>query len=188
MVVRRVVGLVGLGPSSDDKDVEIAVLRHQLMLLRRQVARPRYAPRTGWVLAALARLLPRARWPVFLVASAPLLRWHRELVRRRRTHAHTGRRPPRARRPEVVEVVVRLARENLRWGYLRIVGECRKLAIRVSATSVRTILRQHGLGPAPRRGGASRLLVWRPSPPQANASPASSVRSWRSRYCAHRAR
>jgi len=57
--------------------------------------------------------------------------------------------------PEAVELVVRLARENRRWGYLRIVGECRKLGISVSATSVRRILRRHRLGPAPRRGGPS---------------------------------
>jgi hypothetical protein len=61
--------------------------------------------------------------------------------------------------PEVVDLVLRLARENPRWGYLRIVGECRKLGVRVSATSVRTILRRHRhrhrLGPAPRRGGPS---------------------------------
>jgi hypothetical protein len=56
---------------------------------------------------------------------------------------------------EVVDLVLRMAREDPRWGYLRIVGECRKLGIRVSATSVRRILRRHRLGPASRRGGAS---------------------------------
>ena len=56
---------------------------------------------------------------------------------------------------EVVELVLRLARENPRWGYLRIVGECRTLGVRVSASSVRRILRRHRLGPAPRRGGPS---------------------------------
>src|SRR3989440_10513084 len=83
LFVRHVLRLVGLGPKPDDKDVEIAVLRHQLAVLHRQVARPRYAPTDRLVLATLARLLPRERWSVFLVTPATLLRWHRELVRRR---------------------------------------------------------------------------------------------------------
>jgi transposase InsO family protein len=57
---------------------------------------------------------------------------------------------------EVVELVVRMARENPRWGYLRIVGECRKLGVRVSVTSVRRLLSRHRLGPAPRRTGLIR--------------------------------
>jgi transposase InsO family protein len=154
MVVRQVVSLIGLGPSPDAKDVEIAVLRHQLLVLRRQVTRPRYTPADRVVLAALAKLLPRDRWPIFLVTPSTLLRWHRELVRRRWTYPTRGRRP-RGLDPDVVDLVVRLARENPRWGYIRIVGECRKLGVRVSATSVRTILRRHRLGPAPRRGGPS---------------------------------
>jgi hypothetical protein len=84
LVARRVLGLIGIGPAPDAKDVEIAVLRHQLMVLRRQVARPRYHPSDRLVLATLSRLLPRERWPAFLVTPATLLRWHRELVRRRR--------------------------------------------------------------------------------------------------------
>ena len=154
VVVRGVLGLVGLGSAPDAKDIEIAVLRHQLMVVRRQVARPRYAPSDRLVLAALARLLPRERWQAFLVTPGTLLRWHRELVTRRWTYRHTGR----ARQgldPEVVDLVVRMARENPRWGYVRIVGECRKLSVRVSATSVRRILRRHRIGPAPRRGGPS---------------------------------
>jgi putative transposase len=83
------------------------------------------------------------------------LRWHRELVRRRWTYPPTGRRGRRCLPEDVVELVVRLARENPRWGYVRIVGECRKLGVVVSATSVRSILRTHRLGPAPRRGGPS---------------------------------
>src|SRR4051812_25959778 len=59
VIVRRVLGLVGLGPAPDAKDIEIAVLRHQLMVVRRQIARPRYAPADRMVLATLARLLPR---------------------------------------------------------------------------------------------------------------------------------
>src|SRR6267143_6802309 len=138
----------------DDKDVEIAVLRHQLAVLHRQVARPRYAPTDRLILATLARLLPRERWSAFLVTPAPMLRWQRELVRRRCTYL----RKPRVQRgvdPALVELVLRLARENPRWGYLRICGECAKLGVKVSGTSVRNILRRHGLGPAPRRGGPS---------------------------------
>src|SRR6266446_10723513 len=62
LLVRRVLELVRLGPKPDDKDVEIAVLRHQLAVLHRQVARPRYAPPDRLILATLARLLPRERW------------------------------------------------------------------------------------------------------------------------------
>src|SRR4030081_2572985 len=102
----------------------------------------------------LARLLARGRWSAFLVTPAPLSRWHRELVRRRWTY-HREPRVQRGLDPALVELVVRLARENPRWGYLRICGECAKLGIKVSGTSVRNILRRNGLGPAPRRGGPS---------------------------------
>jgi putative transposase len=152
VIVRRVLDLVGRGPTPDEKDVEIAVLRHQLAVLRRQVTRPRYAPSDRIVLATLAKLLPCDRWPIFLVTPSTLLRWHRELVRRRWTYPTHGRRR-RGLDPQVVELVLRLARENPRWGYVRIVGECRKLGVQVSATSVRTILRRHHSGPAPRAGG-----------------------------------
>jgi putative transposase len=76
--------------------------------------------------------------------------WHRQLVRRRWTYPRRGR-PPLD--PDVVELVLRLARDNPRWGYQRITGELAKLGVRVSAMSVRTILRREGIGPAPRRRG-----------------------------------
>ena len=127
------------------------MLRHQLDVLRRQVGRVRYEPADRAVLAGLARLLPRRCWSSFLITPATLLRWHRELVRRRWTY--TRRRPGRPPLdPKVVELVVRLARENPRWGYLRIKGELAALGVRVSATAIRTLLRRRGLGPAPRRG------------------------------------
>src|SRR3954452_3657353 len=88
--VRRVLGLAGLGAAPDAKDIEIAVLRHQLMVLRRQAARPRYTPQDRLVLAMLARLLPRERWIAFLVTPATLLRWHRDLVAHRWTYPTTG--------------------------------------------------------------------------------------------------
>jgi putative transposase len=154
LVLRQVLGLVGRGQSPDAKDVEIAVLRHQLAVLHRQIVRPCYTPADRMILATLAKLLPRDRWPIFLVTPSTLLRWHRELIRRRWTYPARHRRR-HALDPDVVDLVLRLARENPRWGYVRIVGEWRKLGVRVSATSVRTILRRHRLGPAPRRGGPS---------------------------------
>jgi putative transposase len=61
LIVRSLLGLVGLGPSPGARDVEIAVLRHQLAVLRRQVARPRYTPTDRMLLTVLARFLPRDR-------------------------------------------------------------------------------------------------------------------------------
>jgi hypothetical protein len=116
VVMRRLLELVGLGPAPEAKDVELAVLRHQLMVLRRQVARPRYTPTDRMVLAGLAALMSRERWAVFLVTPATLLRWHRELVRRRWTYPGGGRPGRRPLEPAVVELVLRLARENPRWG------------------------------------------------------------------------
>jgi putative transposase len=132
--------------------VEIAVLRHQLEVLRRQVSRLDLEPADRATLAVLSRLLPRVRWSAFVVTPATILRWHRELVRRRWTYPKLGR-PPIA--DQIRKIVLQLAAENPRWGYLRIVGELRHLGIRVSASTVQRILRQAGLGPAPRRGGPS---------------------------------
>jgi hypothetical protein len=98
MIVRRVLGVVGCGPTPDAKDVEIAVWRHQLMVQRRQVARPRYMPGDRLVPATSAKLLPRERWPIFPVTPSTLLRWHRELVAHRWTYRHTGGQRPGTRR------------------------------------------------------------------------------------------
>jgi transposase InsO family protein len=155
LLVRRLLDLLRLGPTPDEKDVEIAVLRHQLAVLRRQVAWPRYSPADRALLATLARMLSRERWAAFLVTPATLLRWHRELVTRSWTYPRHGQAAPNALDDEVVALVVRLAQENARWGYLRIVGECRKLGVAVSATSVRNVLRRHRLRPAPRTSGPS---------------------------------
>jgi hypothetical protein len=114
VIVRRVLGLVGRGPAPDGKDVEIAVLRHQLMVVRREVARPRYTPQDPIVLAMLARLQPRQRWAALLVTPATLLRWHRQLVAYRFAYPRIGR-GRRGVDPQIVDLAVRMARENPRW-------------------------------------------------------------------------
>jgi transposase len=148
LLVRNLLDLLRLGPTPDEKDVEIVVLR-------RQVARPRYTQADRAVLATLARLLSRARWAAFLVTPTTLLRWHRELVARSWTYPRRRQPAPNTLNDEVVALVLRLAQENPHWGYLRIVGECRKLGVAVSATSVRNLLRRHRLRPAPRTSGLS---------------------------------
>jgi len=127
------------------------VLRHELGILRRRTTRPPMTAVDRLLLAAASRLLPRTQWRSFVVTPATLLRWHRRLVAWRWTYA--GRRGrPRIRR-DVRELIVRLARDNPRWGYQRIVGELKGLGITVSGTTVRKVLREAGLGPAGRRGG-----------------------------------
>jgi putative transposase len=155
LALRRSLELVTLCfRSAEAKEIEILVLRHELVVLRRQHPWPRLQPKDRALLAALSRLLPRARWSVFLVQPETLLRWHRRMVRRRWTYptASNGR-PPIS--DEAQQLVVRLARENPRWGYQRIHGELLRLGWRVSASSIRRILRAHGLDPAPRRGAAN---------------------------------
>jgi len=132
------------------------VLRHELSILRRQVGRPQFEPRDRLLLAALSRMLPRRSWQAFLVRPETLLRWHRRLVANHWTYPHRRPgRPPIA--GEVRELVLRLARENTSWGYVRIVGELRKLGIDVSATLVRNTLRAAGVPPVPERD----RLSWR---------------------------
>ncbi len=150
-LLRRLLELFVLRMRSErEKEIEILVLRHQLRLLERQVARPQLRPADRALLAAFSRVLPRRACASFLVTPATLLRWHRELVARRWTYPH--RRPGRPGTPlEVRELVLRLARENPVWGYRRIQGELLGLGIKVAASTVWEILRREGIEPAPRR-------------------------------------
>jgi putative transposase len=138
----------------DVKDVELLVLRHELEILRPQIERPKLAPADRALLAAAACHLPRSSLGVLLVTPRTLLRWHRALVRRK-WRQPAGRRgwPPLP--TEARELVLRLARENPRWGHRRICGELAKLGFDVSPTSIRRLLARARLDPAPRQSGPS---------------------------------
>jgi putative transposase len=150
-LVRRLLGAGGR--HQVERDIELLVLRHQVKVLQRQVTRPRLSRLDRVLLAAASTSLPRSSWSSFVVRPETLLRWHRELVRKKWTYRRMGHpgRPPIE--PELRDLIVRLGRENPRWGYQRIRGELLKLGIRVSATTIRTIMLRHGLDPAPRRTG-----------------------------------
>jgi hypothetical protein len=154
LVVRRLLRLLIPGDEIvRSAEVEVLILRHELRVLRRGGGRPAYRRRDRVLLAACSRLLPRASWRAFIVAPQTLVRWHRELVLRKWTYRRRGvpGRPPIDQ--GLRGLVIRLARENPRWGYRRIEGELRKLGFGVAASTVHSILRAEGLGPAPRRGG-----------------------------------
>lgn len=151
-LLRLIIGLVELtGMAQSEKDAEILALRHEVAVLRRRVKRPDLFPTDRAIFAALGSNLPAGR---LMFQPATLLRWYRELVRRK--WAAFQRRPRRGRPPlpeETKALILEMARENPRWGDRRIKGELLKLGIKVSATAIRMLLRQHRVSPAPRRGG-----------------------------------
>jgi putative transposase len=155
LAVRALLGaLVRSRRGLDVKDVELLVLRHELAILCRQVVRPKLRMTDRALLAAAAIHLTPPRRTLMLVTPRTLLRWHQALVRRKRRQpaSRVGRPPPS---PEIRALVLRLARENPRWGHRRLCGELNKLGFRVSATSIRRLLSRAGLEPAPRQGGPS---------------------------------
>ncbi|CAG6395218.1 hypothetical protein SCOCK_300027 [Actinacidiphila cocklensis] len=138
------------------KEAELLVLRHENSVLRRQLTGPvRYKPADRLWLAALSSLIPRRRWAqVFPVTPATLLAWHRRLITRKWDYS---KRRTRSGRPStagaVKALVVRLAKENPRWGCRRIQGELARLGHPVGSTTVWEILTAAGIDPAPRRSG-----------------------------------
>jgi putative transposase len=144
-----------LARGQTSKNAELLVLRHEVAVLRRQVARPRLTRPDRAILAALRRLLSRERRNHRLVTPDTLLRWHRALISRHWTRPH---RPPGrpTTSPELRSLIVRMAAENPTWGYRRIHGELVQLGYRVAPSTVWLLLKRAGIDPAPRRAG----LTW----------------------------
>ncbi len=155
LVVRNLFALVWLlGRPRRSKELEILVLRHELAILRRQASRPMPTRADRALLAALSRSLSQTAWATFSFKPETLLRWHRQLIARRWTYSHRRPgRPPLER--SLRELILRLARENPHWGCKRIVGELKGLGIAVSATSVRKVLLEARIQPAPQRTQSS---------------------------------
>jgi putative transposase len=152
MLARVLSWLALLARSDAAKDAEILTLRHEVAILHRTNPRPTFTWLDRAVLSALSRLLPVPLRQLRLVTPRTLLRWHAHLIARRWTdpNRRPGR-PPTA--PPIRALVLRMARENPRWGYRRIQGELAGLGHAVAASTVWTILKNAGLNPAPRRSG-----------------------------------
>jgi putative transposase len=155
---RLVLSRIGwLFATGDERDAEILALRHQVLVLQRQIKRPQFNETDRTILALLASAMDRARRNRALVIVRPetVLGWHRRLVARHWTQPPTGQpgRPPID--PDLRRLIIRLARENQTWGYRRIHGELNRLGHTIAASTVWKVLRSAGIDPIRDRTGPS---------------------------------
>jgi Integrase core domain/Homeodomain-like domain len=146
-----------LARSSSAKDVEILALRHEVAVLRRTNPRPRMSWTDRAVLAALTRIMTKGLRARRIVTPGTLLRWHQRLVAAKWRQPRAPGRPPVP--DELVTLILRLARENTRWGVVRIQGELRRLGHRIAASTIRKILRAHRIPPPSGHDGSWRVFL-----------------------------
>src|SRR6266571_1269712 len=156
LLIMRVTSWLRLSRREDTwKTAEILILRHQVAILQRhQPRRPNLTWADWALLATLFGVIPRARrqWLRLLVTPDTIMRWHRDIVRRRwAARSMRGRSGRPATRRNIKALVLRLARENTEWGYRRIHGELAGLGVKVAASTVWEILKASGVDPAPLR-------------------------------------
>ena len=158
LLITRVVAWLRLSRREEAwRITEILILRHQLALLQRQQSR---RPKLNWadraLLATLLGVIPKARRHGLrlLVTPDTMLRWHRDIVRRRWAAKSTrGRSGHPATRRDIKTLILRLARENPGWGYRRIHGELAGLGVKIAASTVWEILKKAAIDSAPGRSG-----------------------------------
>jgi transposase InsO family protein len=154
IALRQVLRLLLLScRSSRSKDLELLVLRQELVVLRRQVPHPKTRREERLVLTVIQYLRPARERLSNLFTPDALRRWHRELVRRKWDRPHRIN-PKRAIPLQTQLLVWRLAKENPTWGYRRIQGELQKIGIQISASSIRRIT-------APKRRPGPKRDTWR---------------------------
>jgi len=146
-----------LARSSSSKDAEILALRHEVAVLRRATPRPHLSWTERAVLAALARVLPKALRARRIVTPGTLLRWHRRLAAAKWRQPRPPGRPPIP--DELTTLILRLAQKNRRWGVVRIQGELRRLGHQVAASTIRKILRAHRVPPPVHRDESWRVFL-----------------------------
>jgi putative transposase len=154
--LRLFLDLVDLRLGARDAEAELLLLRHQLRVVRRQVKKPRLEPADRAIMAALSRFVSRAALTGILVQPETVLGWHRELMRRKWAAFGQLRgpgRPPLS--DEVIALILRVVKENPKWGCVRIHGELLKVGHRVSITAIRNLLRKRRVRGSPERSGLS---------------------------------